>query len=81
MEKIKQDCLGWGGGTLLLVVRTRFLEAETFELRLVGANFEKVLEKDVLGREKGRVSKFKCTNLEKEGRWVGWRLGLGEGRG
>lgn len=69
-------------GTLLLVVRTSFLEAVTLELRLVGANLEKVLEKAVLGREKGRVSKFKRTNLEKEeGRWVGWRPGLGEGRG
>lgn len=71
MEKIKQDCLGWGGGTLLLVVRTRFLEAETFELRLVGLIFEKVLEKDVLGREKGRVSKFKCNLEKKAGGWGG----------
>ena len=52
-------------GTLLLVVRTSLLEAETFELRLVGANLEKALEKGVLGREKVRVRKFKCTNLEK----------------
>ena len=58
-------------GTLLLVVRTSLLEAETFELRLVGANLEKALEKGVLGREKGRVRKFKCTNLEKERRQVG----------
>ena len=36
-------------GTLLLVVRTSLLEAETFELRLVGANLEKALEKGVLG--------------------------------
>lgn len=46
-------------GTLLLVVRTSFLEAETFELRLVGASLEKALEKGVLGREKGRVEKRK----------------------
>ena len=58
-------------GTLLPVVRTSFLEAVTLELRLVGANLEKVLEKAVLGREKGRVSKFKRTNLEKERRQVG----------
>ena len=58
-------------GTLLLVVRTSFLEAETFELRLVGASLEKALEKGVLGREKGRVRKLKCTNLENERRQVG----------
>lgn len=53
------------------MVRISFLEAVTFELRLAGANLEKVLEKGVLGREKGRVSKFKRTNLEKERRQVG----------
>ena len=49
----------------MLVVRTSFLEAETFELRLVGASLEKALEKGVLGREKGRVRMLKCTNLER----------------
>ena len=57
-------------GTLVLVVRTSFLEAETFELRLVGASLEKALEKGVLGREKGRVRMLKCTNLENERRQV-----------
>ena len=59
-------------GTLVLVVRTSFLEAETFELRLVGASLEKALEKGVLGREKGRVRMLKCTNLDNERRQVVW---------
>ena len=49
----------------------RPLLEEMFELRLVGASLEKALEKGVLGREKGRVRKLKCTNLENERRQVG----------
>lgn len=59
--------LWWSGvvGLLPLLVRNSPSEAGTFELRLVGANFE-VWEKGILGRDRGRVSKFKCTHLERE---------------
>ena len=52
-------------GLLSLVVGNSPSEAGTFELRLVGANFE-VWEKGIPGRDRGRVSKFKCTDLERE---------------
>lgn len=80
MEKIKQDCLGWGWRDTSASGQDQVLrEAETFELRLVRLVRRSPGEGCSRQRE-GRVSSSRSANLEKEGRWVGWNRAWGEQR-